>query len=77
MDEIILRNLFKGVDVSCLNDAQKVLTFYKLAIELERIKEPDIKDYYDYPINYHTNQRIMLIDFPCNEQFHQLFEKKP
>ena len=75
MDEIILRNLFKGVDVSCLNDAQKVLTFYKLAIELERMKEPDIKDYYDYPINYHTNQRIMLIDFPCNEQFHQLFEK--
>lgn len=75
MDEIILRNLFKGVDVSYLNDAQKVLTFYKLAIELERMKEPDIKDYYEYPINYHTNQRIMLIDFPCNEQFHQLFEK--
>ena len=75
MDEILLRNLFKGVDVSCLNDAQKVLTFYKLAIELERMKEPDIKDYYDYPIYYHTNQRIMLIDFPCNEQFHQLFEK--
>ena len=75
MDEIILRNLFKNVDVSSLCDAQKVLTFYKLAIELERMKEPDIKDYYDYPINYHTNQRIMLIDFPCNEQFHQLFEK--
>lgn len=75
MDEIILRNLFKNVDVSSLGDAQKVLTFYKLAIELERMKEPDIKDYYDYPINYHTNQRIMLIDFPCNEQFHQLFEK--
>ena len=75
MDNIILRNLFKGVDVSSLSDAQKVLTFYKLAIELERMKEPDIKDYYEYPINYHTNQRIMLIDFPCNEQFNQLFEK--
>lgn len=33
MDEIILRNLFKNVDVSSLDDAQKVLTFYKLAIE--------------------------------------------
>lgn len=75
MDEIILRNLFKGVDTSFMNDAQKVLTFYKLAIELERMKEPDIRDYYEYPINYHTNQRIMLIDFPCNEQFYQLFEK--
>jgi predicted nucleic acid-binding Zn-ribbon protein len=75
MDEIILRNLFKNVDVSSLDDAQKVLTFYKLAIELERMKEPDIKDFYDYPINYHTNQRIMLIDFPCNETFHKLFEK--
>lgn len=75
MDEIILRNLFKNVNLTFLNDAQKVLTFYKLAIELERMKEPDIREYYEYPINYHSNPRIMLVDFPCNEDFNKLFEK--
>ena len=56
MDEIILRNLFKNVDVSSLDDAQKVLTFYKLAIELKRMKEPDIKDFYYYcPLNIHIH----------------------
>lgn len=75
MDKITLRNLFKNVEVSSLSKVQKVLTFYKLVIELERMKEPDIKDYYDYPINYHSNPCIMLVDFPCNEQFYQLFEK--
>lgn len=75
MDEIILRNLFKNVNQTFLNDAQKVLTFYKLAIELERMKEPDIREYYEYPINYHANPRIMLVDFPCNEEFNKLFEK--
>ena len=75
MDEIILRNLFRNIDVSSLNNAQQAMAFYKLAIELERMKEPDIKDYYDYPINFHRNDRIMLIDFPCNDAFYQLFEK--
>lgn len=75
MDEIILRNLFRNIDVSSLNNAQQALAFYKLAIELERMKEPDIKDYYDYPINFHRNDRIMLIDIPCNDAFYQLFEK--
>ena len=75
MDEIILRNLFRNIDVSSLNNAQQALAFYKLAIELERMKEPDIRDYYDYPINFHRNDRIMLIDFPCNDAFYQLFEK--
>ncbi|MBR0264973.1 MAG: AAA family ATPase [Prevotella sp.] len=75
MDDIILRNLFKNVNLTFLNDAQKVLTFYKLAIELERMKEPDIREYYEYPINYHANPRIMLVDFPCNEEFNKLFEK--
>lgn len=75
MEEVILRNLFRNVNVTYLKDAEKILTFYKLAIELERMKEPDIKDYYQYPINYHRNGRIMLVDFPCNETFCQLFEK--
>lgn len=74
MDEITLRNLFMNVDLRFLDDAQKALTFFKLAIELERMKEPDIRDYYEYPINYRS-ERIMLVDFPCNESFRKLFEE--
>ena len=75
MDEIILRNLFRNVNVNSLSASEKVLAFYKLAIELERMKEPDINEYYEYPINYHRNERIMLVDFPCNETFLEKFEK--
>ena len=39
------------------------------------MKEPDIKEYYGYPIHYHKDERIILVDFPCNESFHLLFEK--
>lgn len=74
MDKVILRNLFRNVDVSFLKEEQRVLAFYKLMIELERMKEPDIKEYYDYPLNY-KNERLMLVDFPCNKQFSQIFEK--
>jgi superfamily I DNA and/or RNA helicase len=75
MDEIILRNLFRNINVNSLSASEKVLTFYKLAIELERMKEPDINDYYEYPINYHRNEQIMLIDFPCNETFLEKFQR--
>ncbi len=75
MDEIILRNLFRNVNTDVLSTSEKVLAFYKFAIELERIKEPDIYDYYEYPINYHRNERIMLVDFPCNETFLEKFER--
>lgn len=74
MDEIILRNLFKNVDVGSLNDPEKVLTFYRLAIELERTKEPEINEFFEYPINFHRDERIILIDFPCNEPFRKKFE---
>ena len=75
MDKVILRNLFRNVDVSFLKEEQRVLAFYKLMIELERMKEPDIKEYYDYPLNFYKNERLMLVDFPCNKQFTQIFEK--
>jgi len=74
MNKIILRNLFRNVNIDNLNDTQKVLTFYKLAIELERMKEPDIDSYFEYPVNF-KNERVMLIDFPCNDGFYKLFEK--
>lgn len=75
MDKIVLKNLFRNITPEFLNDEQRVLAFYKLMIELERMKEPDIKEYYDYPLNFHKNERIMLVDFPCSKQFTQIFEK--
>lgn len=51
---------------------EKFLAFYQMAIELERSKEPDINDYYDYPINF-KNEQLMVVDFPCNAQFYQHF----
>lgn len=74
MDIKVLRNLLtKNIGFLPLSASEKVLAFYRMAIELERMKEPDIKEYFDYPINY-KGDRIMLIDFPCNEDFHQKFE---
>lgn len=70
----LVKQLLKGINVGrTSNPAEKALAFYKTIIDLERSKEPDIRDYFSYPINY-KNERIMLIDFPCNEQFLKVFE---
>lgn len=52
---------------------EKVLAFYRMAIDLERSKEPDIREYYEYPINY-KNDSLILVDFPCNKEFCNLFD---
>lgn len=75
MTDIIIQNLFRNIDITSLNTAQKILTFYKLVIELERTKEPDIRTYYEYPINYHTDEHFMLVDLPCNSEFHGKFDE--
>ncbi len=52
----------------------KALEFYRLSIELERSKEPDIKDLYEYPLNLKGNG-LALIDMPCNNYFHEIYLK--
>lgn len=73
-DNKILQNLLSGVVPSRYNPTEKVLAFFKLAIDLERSKEPDIREYHEYPINY-KNDKLMLVDFPCNPQFNDIFSK--
>lgn len=70
----MLKKLLSGVVPSRYNPTEKQLAFYKLAIDLERSKEPDIKEYHEYPINY-KNERLMLIDFPCNRTFEEKFNR--
>ena len=52
---------------------EKVLAFYRIAIDLERSKEPDIREYYEYPINF-KNDSLILVDFPCNKKFCNQFD---
>ena len=53
---------------------ENILSFYRLVIELERSKEPDIEQYYDYAIHY-KNEKLIIVDFPCNKDFLLAFEK--
>ena len=73
-DNKILQNLLSGIVPSRYNPTEKVLAFFKLAIDLERSKEPDIREYHEYPINY-KNDKLMLVDFPCNPQFNEIFSR--
>lgn len=73
-DNKILQKLLSGVVPSRYNPTEKVLAFFKLAIDLERSKEPDIREYHEYPINY-KNDKLMLVDFPCNPQFNEIFSR--
>ena len=69
---IHLRNVLGNVAPSGLSDIERRLAFFQMSIELERKKEPDINNYHEYPINY-KSEKLMVIDFPCNYQFNQLF----
>lgn len=75
MNDIIIRNLFRDVDKAPMCQTQKILTFYKKVIELERMKEPDIKDYYEYPIGDHKNGNVVSVDVRSNQVFYRLFER--
>lgn len=67
-----LKKLLQSIDSTNYNATEKALYFYKLVIDLERSKEPDIIEYYDYPINY-KNDSLMLVDLPCNHKFNAVF----
>ena len=69
---IHLRKVLDNVAPAFLSDMEKRLAFFQMAIELERSKEPDINNYYEYPINF-KNEKLMVVDFPCNYQFDQIF----
>lgn len=75
-DIIMIERMLAGVSAAGLSPMERVLCFYKLVVELEQRKEPEIQNYYSYPINYEDkDKRTVLIDLPCNEQFLQAFER--
>ncbi len=71
IDKITLKNLFRGVDPDKMNAYEKVLTFYRLIIELERTKEPDIKDFFDYPLQYNESENRFKVDIEDNSAFYK------
>lgn len=75
-ENIILNRILNKVNVTGYSELDKILEFYRTVIELERSKEPDIKNFYPYPIHFQENgkENIILIDFPCNKVFYKNFK---
>jgi len=72
---IVLQRILKNVSVKGKTEVDKILTFYRTSVELERLKEPEIKDFYKYPINFieNGNDDTFLIDLPCNKDFLRMY----
>lgn len=73
-DNIALQRILNKVTPNTFDTTENILSFYKLVIELERSKEPDIDQYFDYAIHY-KNEKLIVVDFPCNKEFWAAFEK--
>lgn len=76
-DSVVLKRLLSRIDAKDLSELDKIILFYRTVIELERSKEPDIKNYYPYPINFLNNGKdnVLLIDLPCNKPFLREFSE--
>lgn len=73
-DNRYLRRLLKNDMDSSDSELEKIVSFYKTILELERIKEPDITTFYPYTIHFKDNDSdVMLIDLPCNVNFTKVF----
>lgn len=73
-DNITLQRILNRTVPNPFDITENILSFYRLVIELERSKEPDIEQYYDYAIHY-KNEKLIIVDFPCNKDFWLAFEK--
>ena len=71
---VLLQRLLNKID-SCNNsEMDRIISFYKTVLELERSKEPDIATYFPYSLHLNENDRsVILIDLPCNENFTKVF----
>lgn len=71
---ISLERLLRNTTDSYHSELDKIIGFYKTILELERIKEPDIANFYPYTIHFKDNDSdVMLIDLPCNSDFTKAF----
>lgn len=74
INSINLKRILKNIVPNRYNSTENILSFYKLVIDLERSKEPDISEFYNYPINF-KDKHLILLDMPCNKQFVKVFEE--
>lgn len=71
---VLLQRLLRKIDGSNCSEMERIISFYKTVLELERSKEPDITTFYPYALHFAENDRsVILIDLPCNENFTKVF----
>ncbi len=64
----MIEKIIKRIDPTHLNETDKIIHFYKTIVELEQQKEPEINEFYQYPIN-----DAFSIDLTQNNVFIQKF----
>ena len=69
----ILQKKLNAIDPNKLDNISRVMEYYKLVVELEQLKEPQIDDfhYYDYQVN---NENEIIIDLESNTRFLNIFK---
>ncbi len=71
--EHILQNLLNEVNPNELSEVDKIIQYYKLIVELERLKEPEIDKYYQYEYEL-SDDGMFEADLESNEGFLNIFE---
>lgn len=73
-----LNRAINKTQINSDDELSKIIRFYKTVLELERIKEPEIENYYPYEIHFKENDsNVILIDLPCNSDYTKVyFENK-
>jgi len=69
----MIETILKNINTNAFNNLDKIIQFYKIVVELERNKEPEIKAFYQYPVNINENNSFSL-DLTKNPDFLQMFE---
>lgn len=70
----ILGKLLDKVNPIEMSDADKIIEYYKTAVELEQLKEPKIEKYYEYDLNLNDENEIE-IDLESNQNFLNAFNR--
>lgn len=60
--------------VPAKNEIDKIIQFYKLSVDLERSKEPNNDEWYEYPL-IRKDEHTISVDFQSNGNFVSVFEK--
>ncbi|MDD6622779.1 MAG: AAA domain-containing protein [Bacteroidales bacterium] len=73
-ENISLKRLLRKTNNPYHSELDKIISFYKTILELERCKEPDVSTYYPFTLHFKGNDSsILLLDLPCNANFTKAF----